>query len=75
LPATHHRSGQEQAKHGVFPKVLWLATDARRVEAIAGLVARLPAAEQELFAVARLDEALSAIAPEDTADNALQNTF
>lgn len=61
---SYHRSGQEQAEHGVFPKVLWLAPDARRVEAIAEQVASLPAAEQELFAAAHFDDAFGAIAPE-----------
>lgn len=72
---SYHRSGREQRKHGVFPKVLWLAPDNRRVEAIAEQVASLPSAAHELFATTTFDDALAAIAPEMSTDNALQNTF
>lgn len=56
--ANYYRSGVEQGERGVFPRVLWLAPDARRVEAIAELIALLPSAERELFAVAKFDDAL-----------------
>jgi hypothetical protein len=56
-----HASGQEQAEHGVFPRTLWLANTAERVSVIEGCVNRLPMQAQELFQVARFDEALSLI--------------
>lgn len=58
---TYHRSGREQAERGVFPKVLWLATEARRAEAIAELISGLSAAERELFAVTQFADALHVI--------------
>lgn len=68
---SYHRNGQEQDRRGVFPKVLWLAPDARRVEAIAELIASLPATEPKLFAAALFDDALAKVAPEDATDKAL----
>jgi Replication-relaxation len=55
----YYRSGSEQAAHDVFPRVLWLAPDDRRVGVIASCVERQ--AEPELFAVARFDQALVAL--------------
>jgi hypothetical protein len=55
----YHLSGQEQAKHGVFPRVLWLAPDGRRSGVITETVQRLPSIERELFQVARFSEALT----------------
>jgi hypothetical protein len=52
-------SGVEQAERGVFPQVLWLAPDDRRVRVIADCVERQPAADRELFQIARFDEALA----------------
>lgn len=72
---SYHHSGREQDRRGVFPKVLWLAPDAHRVEAIAEQVASLPATEPKLFAAAHFDDALASVAPEGATDNALQNTF
>lgn len=48
---TYHRSGEEQAKRGVFPKTLWLTTDQRRAEAIEALISQLAPADQALFEV------------------------
>jgi Replication-relaxation len=72
---SYHRSGREQAAHGVFPKVLWLAADAERVRIIADLIARQPGPADELFAVAEFDTALILIAKGEATDNALQNTL
>ncbi|HET7590966.1 MAG TPA: replication-relaxation family protein [Solirubrobacterales bacterium] len=57
----YYESGQEQAERGVFPKVLWLATEPRRAENITELIGRLPDADRELFAVAHFDDALKVI--------------
>ena len=61
LYVAYHRSGQEQAEHGVFPRVLWLATAAERVGVIEDCVQRQPADDQVLFAVARFEAALAAM--------------
>jgi Replication-relaxation len=58
----YHDSGQEQTGRGVFPKVLWLAPDDRRVVVIEDCVHRLPSAARELFRVVLFDEALSVMA-------------
>jgi hypothetical protein len=56
------RSGMEQRRHGVFPAVVWLTTNARRAEQIAGVVQRLPAEAQALFRVALLTETVATLA-------------
>jgi hypothetical protein len=65
----YHQSGEEQAERGVFPRVLWLATDARRVALIAGLVNRLYEADRALFAVTQLDKALAFVLPPEQSQN------
>jgi hypothetical protein len=67
----YHQSGHEQAEHGVFPKVLWLAPEPNRTEAIGHLISRLPEAEQELFSVNEFDDAISVVSGSRTANNAL----
>jgi hypothetical protein len=59
--ATYAASGQEQTRRGVFPRVLWLAPDEARVDAIERCVGRLPAQARELFAVARQSDAASVV--------------
>ncbi|MGH2911806.1 MAG: replication-relaxation family protein, partial [Solirubrobacteraceae bacterium] len=54
----YYRTGREQRKRGVFPKVLWLANTSEREHVIAACVARLPAEMRLLFAVAPFDQAL-----------------
>jgi hypothetical protein len=56
-------SGQEQAEHGVFPKVLWTTPDGRRTEAIAACVEQLGELERELFAVTDFDAVLTTLLP------------
>jgi Replication-relaxation len=55
----YFKSGTEQAEHGVFPRVLWLAPDGQRVVAIETSVQRLPAPARELFCVACFVDALT----------------
>jgi hypothetical protein len=55
---SYHRSGREQAEHGVFPKVLWTAASEQRASVIAETVARLPNASRELFEVVQFDAAV-----------------
>ena len=52
------RSGTEQARHDVFPKVLWLVRDAARVEVLARVIARQPMEARSLFVVALHDAAV-----------------
>lgn len=52
------RSGSEQAKHDVFPSVVWLASNARGADRIAGVLHRLPRDAQHLFEVALLADAV-----------------
>lgn len=51
------RSGEEQRRDGVFPRVWWLATTERRQHRLAEVVAELPLDEQALFAVAPIETA------------------
>jgi len=67
LYVAYYRSEAEQAEHGVFPCVLWLAPDERRAEAIADCVRRLPGADTELFRVAQFSQALAAMQATDAA--------
>jgi hypothetical protein len=57
----YYDSGQEQAERGVFPRVLWLAMDARRADVIAACVAELAEPERELFQVALFEQAITLI--------------
>jgi hypothetical protein len=58
---SYFQSGQEQAERGVFPKVLWLATEPSRGEGIAELIKHLPGTDRELFAVADFDDGMNVI--------------
>jgi hypothetical protein len=58
----YYASGQEQAEHGVFPRVLWLAPDDRRAEAIGGCIEHLRSG-RELFELAVFEAALDAMVP------------
>jgi hypothetical protein len=52
-------SGVEHARHGVFPRVLWLVPDDRRHETLAKVAARQPRDSWQLFVVSRFDDAIS----------------
>jgi protein involved in plasmid replication-relaxation len=51
------RSGQEQARYGVFPKTWLLVPDAARARAISRVVGRMPAETRPLFTVRLIAEA------------------
>lgn len=53
------QSGREQAAEGIFPQVLWVVPDSRRVEQITGELSRLPAEHWRLFAVTARERAAS----------------
>jgi len=67
LTRQHHayheyfRSGVEQAKTGVFPGVLWIAPDARRVALLMDIQRGLPAQARRLFTVATGEQALGVL--------------
>jgi hypothetical protein len=67
LTRQHHayrayfRSGEEQAKTGVFPGVLWIVPDARRLALLADIQRRLPAPARRLFTVATNEQALDVL--------------
>ncbi len=51
LYVDYWRTGQEQHRHSVFPRVWWLVPTARRLAAIAQTIRRLPHEARALFAV------------------------
>lgn len=59
LYVAYYRSGAEQAERSVFPRVLWLAPDERRVGVIEDGIGRLAADAQVLFQAARFEQALA----------------
>lgn len=61
----YYQSGAEQARHGVFPRVAWLATTAERAERIKQVIAGDRQLQPELFIVATLDQAVTVLAPEE----------
>lgn len=55
-------SGREQAAHDVFPGVLVLVPDDRRLQVVVDVAARQPAQAWPLFQVARFDQAMEVFA-------------
>lgn len=55
------RTGQEQATHGVFPKVLWTVPTDKRRRQLEGVFSRLPPPAERLFGVALHNEATNYI--------------
>lgn len=49
------RTGGEQAAHGVFPKILWVAPHERRAQQLSRAIADTRSLQQELFAVTTKD--------------------
>lgn len=52
------QGGQEQARTGVFPKVLWIVPDTARLEVLVGEFGRLPVEAWPLFTVSTETEAV-----------------
>ncbi len=52
------RSGEEQRRHSVFPKVLWTVPTARRLQQLTDVVSGLPPPADRLFAVSLHDNAI-----------------
>ncbi len=60
--AAYWRTGIEQARHELFPRVLWLANNQQSAQRITGVLARLPREIQPLFHVAFLSDAVTVLA-------------
>jgi Replication-relaxation len=55
------QSGVEQARTGVFPRVLWLVPDERRRAALVEIIGRQPGEAWTLFAIALFDEGVEGL--------------
>lgn len=53
----HFRSGSEQRKHGVYPKVLWVVPDTQRAAQLEEVIGQLPLEARRLFTVCPFDDA------------------
>jgi hypothetical protein len=60
----HYRSGIEQSRHGVYPRVVWSVPDQRRAQVVTGALAELPAQFSKLFLVTRHDSIIDRLAAE-----------
>lgn len=60
----HYQSGREQHDHGVYPRVLWTAPDAQRVEQIQSVLDAQPAEVRRLNSVRAFDDAVRFLATE-----------
>jgi hypothetical protein len=58
----YQRSGIEQQRSGVYPRVLWLLPTKRRVELLRGAIEKERGLDPELFLVRTTDELVAAIA-------------
>lgn len=57
----YYQSGMEQAAHGVFPRVLWVAPDEARARAISRTIDQAVQLTQGLFIVATTQEAVEVL--------------
>jgi hypothetical protein len=64
LYLSHYRAGDEQRRHGVYPRVIWAVPDRRRAEQVADAVARLPRGARRLFTIWLYDEVVGRLAAE-----------
>ena len=64
----YYRCGEEQARTGVFPGVLWIVPDTRRQELLADIHQGLPEPARRLFTVTTAEQALGVLfgSPPDT---------
>jgi hypothetical protein len=60
------RSGEEQRRHGIFPRVIWTVPDQRRAEQIQSVLGQLPEAAQRPFVVWQYEEVIGRLAAEAT---------
>jgi hypothetical protein len=60
----HFRSGSEQHRHGVYPRIIWAVPDRRRSEQVAEVFDRLPEATRRLFVIWLYDEVIGRLSAE-----------
>jgi hypothetical protein len=60
----YYRTGTEQTKRGVFPRVLWIVPNTAHAERVRETLQRLPANAQRLFVVATTTDALALLSTE-----------
>ncbi len=60
----HYRSGDEQSRHGVYPRVIWAVPDRRRAEQITDALGPLPPGASRLFSVWLYEEVIGRLAAE-----------
>ncbi len=58
---SYWQNGSEQARHGIFPAVVWLVPDDHRKQQVIEALARLPAESWQLFRVALNHNAIGAL--------------
>ncbi len=58
----YYRSGSEQAEHGVFPRVLWVAPDGVRADRLRTAIASTANLTNGLFVVTSVDQAVKVLA-------------
>ena len=61
----YFRSGEEQAKTGVFPGVLWIVPDAQRMALLADIHRGLPEQTRRLFTAATSEQVLDVLCGQD----------
>ncbi|HKP90644.1 MAG TPA: replication-relaxation family protein [Thermoleophilaceae bacterium] len=64
LYLSHFRAGEEQRRHGVYPRVVWAVPDERRAEQVARALDDLSRGARRLFSVWLYDEAVGRLAAE-----------
>jgi hypothetical protein len=64
LYLSHYRSGEEQRRHGVYPRVIWAVPDKRRASQIATALRGLGEEAQRLFSIWLYDETVGRLAAE-----------
>ena len=60
----YYRSGDEQSRHGIFPRTIWAVPDRRRAEEVAEALEHLPSGAGRLFVVWPYDEVIGRLAAE-----------
>lgn len=61
---SHYRAGEEQRRHGVYPRVVWAVPDQKRAEQVTDALSELPLGAQRLFAVWPYEEVVGRLATE-----------
>jgi len=62
----YYRSGEEQSRHGIFPRTIWAVPDRRRAVVVAEAFKQLPSGAGRLFVVWPYDEVIGRLAAKAT---------